>query len=441
MYPVSRVANSKRKLARRRRSSRAAAALVAAAATATTTALVSVPAQAAQAVTLTFLNTGASPQVIKYFDSTVIPAFEKANPGVTVQMSTVDWGASFTKIETGAVAGTADDVFLMGNIMLPVLASKHGLYPLTKFVTGWRVAKQLNQPALHAGVWDNVQYAVPVNLDVRGLIYNKAMFQKAGIAKPPTDWAQYEADGAKLVQKSGSRIKVEGVDWAIDNSVGLSQTFNLLITEAGGSLFHNGKGGSATFTGDSVAGAQALNYLVSFYKKGISSTSFIDVGSAPTPVALGEAAMEMNNAGSFSEASPAVAKDLVMTAPLSSTAGGKPVGQEFVNKLGIYSKTKHPQQAWAFIKYLYTPSILSKWDQLLGEAPPLPSLANRAPWNSGVYHAMVEDEQYAKVFPVELQSTTIDEDLTRVVEDVVYQKTSVPAALSEMKSMITPLLK
>ncbi len=420
---------------------RAPATLLTATAALLASTIAATPAHAAQPVTITFLNTGANPQVIEYFDRTVIPGFERSHPGISVQMSTVDWGDSFTKIQTAVVAGTADDVFLMGNIFLPVLVSKHGLYPLTKLVAKWPVARQLNQPALHAGAWDNVQYGVPVQLDVRGLIYNKTMFKQAGISAAPTDWAQYQADATKLVQKSGGQVKVEGADWAIDNSVGLAQTFNLLISEAGGQLFRNGKGGRATFTGDSPAGTRALEYLQSFYKQGLSSTSFVDVGSTPTPVALGEAAMEMNNAASFSQASPAVAKQLVMTAPLSAGPGAKPVGQEFVNKLGIYARTKHPLQAWAFVKYLYTPSVLSHWDQMLGEAPPLASLADQAPWNKGVFHAMVENEQYAKVFPVELQSTTIDEDLTRVVQAVIYQKTPVAAALSEMKSMLTPLLK
>ena len=84
--------------------------------------------------TITFLNVGATPSVLNYFNQTVIPRFEKLNPNISVQMSTVAWGSSFTKLETGIVSGTADDVFVMGNIMLPTLASKHGLYPLTKFV-------------------------------------------------------------------------------------------------------------------------------------------------------------------------------------------------------------------------------------------------------------------------------------------------------------------
>lgn len=399
------------------------------------------PSAVAKHVNLTFLNTGASPQVISYFDKTVIPQFEKTHPNITVQMSTVAWGSSFTKIETGVVAGTADDVFLMGNIFLPVLASKHGLYPLTKFMKGWTVAKQLNQPALQAGMWNGVQYAVPVNLDVRGLLYNKTMLQQAGITSPPRTWAQYKADAGRLVKKSGGQVTREGVDWAIDNSVGLAQTFNLLIDEAGGSLFKNGPNATATFTGDSPAGKKALSYLVSFYKDGLSSTSFIDVGSAPTPLALGKAAMEMNNAGSFSQAPPSIARQLKMTAPLAATSSSHPVGMEFVNKLGIYAKTKHPRSAWDFVSYLYTPSILSKWDQLLGEAPPEESLASQAPWSAGPFHAMMKDEKYAQVFPVELQSTIIDEDLTRIVGDAVYQRVSVPAALAEMKAKLTPLLK
>jgi ABC-type glycerol-3-phosphate transport system substrate-binding protein len=119
------------------------AAVGASVATIAATVLPSTSASASSPVTITFLNTGASPQVLSYFDDTVIPGFEKASPGINVQMSSVAWGSSFTKIETGVVAGTADDVMLLGNIFLPVLASKHGLYPLTKFVKGWAAASCL----------------------------------------------------------------------------------------------------------------------------------------------------------------------------------------------------------------------------------------------------------------------------------------------------------
>lgn len=394
-----------------------------------------------QDVTITFLNVGASPQVLAYFNQTVIPDFEKIHPNITVDMSTVPWGESFTKLQTSVVAGTADDVFVMGNIMLPTLASKHGLYPLTKFVKNWSVARDLNQPALKAGIWDGVQYAVPFNLDVRGVIYNKSMFKKAGITSPPTTWNEYRVDAAKLVQKSGGQIKVEGADWAIDNSVGLAQTFNLLLTEAGGQMFKQGPNGSATFTGNSAAGKKALNYLVSFYKGGLSSTNFIDVGVAPPPISLGEAAMEINNASALADASPSIASQLQMTLPLKATSTSKPVGMEFVNKLGIYARTKHPNSAWDFVSYLYTPTVLSKWDQLLGEAPTETSLANTPAWSSGPFHAELVNAKYAQVFPVELQSTVIDEDLTSIVDAAIYQKESVPAALAQMTSQITPLLK
>ena len=54
---------------------------------------------------------------------------------------------------------------------------------------------------------------------------------------------------------------------------------------------------------------------------------------------------------------------------------------------------------------------------------------------------MILNEKYAHVFPVELQSTIIDEDLTSIVGDAIYQKISVPQALAQMKSELTPLLK
>lgn len=382
-----------------------------------------------------FLNVGANPQTMQYFQSTVIPQFEKKYPNVQVQMQTVDWGTSFTKITTGIAGGTAPDVFIMGGIWLGPMVAQHALLPLNKYIKHWSEQKQYVPGAWKDGRLKATQYAIPFSLDARGLIVRTDLLQQAGI-KVPTTWAQYMNAAKRLRVMSGSNIKQEGADWGIDDSVGLQQAFSQLFLQAGGQYF-NAKGNKAEF--DSPAGHTALQYLLTFYKQQLSSASVKTVGSAPPPVATGQAAMEFGNTGAITAATtyaPQIAPQLKMVTPLKFTGGSTPRGLLFVNKLGIYSKTKYPQAAWEWVQYISQPQVLSKWNQVLGALPPLFTLEKQAPWNSGPALDSLKVANYDVPQPSNPAMFSVIHIINDSISQAIYGKLTVNQTLQQIDQQI-----
>lgn len=389
--------------------------------------------------TVSFQNAGASPEVTAFFNDTVLPQFAGKQPNIKVSLSNVSWADAGTRLQTGAVSHTNTDLFIIGSTTQPSLSNLKGLKSLTGLASGWDAFSQLNAGAVDSCKSAGDLQAIPFTLDVRGVVYNQSMLAKAGISTPPQTWDEYKAAAGKLVQRSGNQITVEGVDWAIDNSYGLAQSFYLLLVEAGGELF-SGSPYSA-FAANSPEGLKALEYLGSFYADGLSSPNFKVVAASPPPIALGQAAMSMNNAGAITQASPAIASSLNFTNPLMMSTSGKPVGLQFVNRIGMSADTKNADAAWEFLTFLFTPAILAKWNALLGQVPPLPAAASLDPFTSGLYHQAAAAAQYGKSIPAVVQSPKIMTVITQLVSAVVYQQKSPQDALSQMQSQVDPLLK
>jgi multiple sugar transport system substrate-binding protein len=128
----------------------------------------------------------------------VISGFEKANPGAKVKLQMVSWTDINQKITTLVSTNQAPDVlnldayanFAGDDLLLPaddVLSKKTQGDFLDKFSEN--------------GKFDGTQYGIPFVGSVRGLFYNKDMFQQAGITSPPKTWDELRADAKKISAK------------------------------------------------------------------------------------------------------------------------------------------------------------------------------------------------------------------------------------------------
>ncbi|MDA8061400.1 MAG: sugar ABC transporter substrate-binding protein [Actinomycetota bacterium] len=397
------------------------------------------PSSSGSPVTISFLNVGATPQALAYFNGTVIPDFERANPKIRVTMETTDWGSAFTKITTAVASKSSADVFIQGGIWLGSLASDHALLPLTKYVSHWSGAKYMPASELATGKLDGTQYAIPYYSDLRGLWYNKADLRAAHLA-PPKTLAQLRSDAAKLVVKRGGSITREGMDWAIDNSIGLQQSYTELLYTLGGHEFNAAKTAPAL---TSPTAEKALDYLTSFYKDGYSSTKFVDVGSAPATIAIGKTAMEVNGFAVYTEAEqydPSIVKDLGFE-PFPTSTGSHPVALSFPTKLGIYAGTKHPEQAWKFLSYIVSPAVESKWDSLIGELPADTNAKLGSPWSTALAKSFFSLASISKAQPVIPVMLKLGPIVNTDLEKAVTGQASPAKALAEANSSVAAMMK
>jgi multiple sugar transport system substrate-binding protein len=207
-------------------------------------------------ISVASLIPGSTPAATTAFNAQV-QQFEKQNPGITVQSVQYDWtGPTFA---AELAAGTLPTVFTVPFTDGRSLGENGQLANLTKYAKALPYFKQFNPAVIAEGTDAKGQViAIPTAAYAQALQYNRQIFSNAGLNpnKPPTTWAQIEADAKLITQKTGATGFSEM--GANDNTAGWILT---TITDALGGRMETGIGTKATATFDNPAAVQALDIL------------------------------------------------------------------------------------------------------------------------------------------------------------------------------------
>ena len=110
---------------------------------------------------------------------TIVQAFEKANPNITVQVTTLPYKDYATALQTDLAAGTQADTFDIEYANLRSYVANGAVAPL-EGVDG----SKYKQSLLQSYQSDGKQYALPSSFSDVVLYYNKALFDAAKVAYP-----------------------------------------------------------------------------------------------------------------------------------------------------------------------------------------------------------------------------------------------------------------
>ena len=128
--------------------------------------------------------------------SPIIAEFEKANPGLKVEMQQLTWQNGFEKIVAAVSSGTQPDLCELGSTWVPKFAADGVLSDLTADVTDLREEYLFWESCTLNGT----VFGVPWVAGTRALFYNKDLFARAGLdpEKPPETWSQLSACAKKI---------------------------------------------------------------------------------------------------------------------------------------------------------------------------------------------------------------------------------------------------
>ncbi|MGW2708353.1 ABC transporter substrate-binding protein [Streptomyces sp. NPDC001356] len=164
-----------------------------------------------QDTTINFWHAWSAPNEVKAVKS-LVAGFEHAHPNIHVN---VVGNMTDDKINQALRAGgeKAPDVissFTTNNV--GKFCSSGALVDLNPFFekSGIDPEKTFPKPMNEYTQFDGDRCTVPLLGDAYGLYYNKTAFEKAGIARPPRTWSEFEADARKLTIRQGSGYKQLG---------------------------------------------------------------------------------------------------------------------------------------------------------------------------------------------------------------------------------------
>ena len=322
--------------------------------------LLNVPATAATTQTLTIWSTGGDSDAAVMAEAGKL--FEKANPGVKVKVEAISWGDGYAKVLAAAAAKSGPDIFT-GGLSWGISAGDKGA------LADLRALNVVNtvQPRVPAQIYKALVgykstkvYAVPYDLTLMMMFYDKGTLSKAGITAAPKTIDEFNSAAAKL-KAAGIKTPVYN-EWGNGDWLG----FFSWLYSSGGALYD----AKCNVTINNAKGVAALNQ----YKK-----LYTDFG-APKP---GVADWSMNDnikqgkygigfSGNFQASSYyTYYKDYKnwAAAPVPAAPGSKSVA--FIGGRGIsimgYASGTQQRLAAKFIKTLYDRSVVRQMN-LVGAA-------------------------------------------------------------------------
>jgi multiple sugar transport system substrate-binding protein len=223
----------------RRRGTQAAAVLTAAAALGLGGMMTAPSALAASTSAKTTIEWWASPISTSGPDlrKTLIAAFEKAYPNITVNLQTAPTNTDTNEadLETTISGGSAEPDVFMGDVIWPGTFGAHGFaVPLSKYLPKSFFSQFA--PGLTAGAsYKGQVYGAPFFQDQGFLYYRKDLLTAAHMAVPKT-WQQLETDAATLVKMG--KVKY-GFVWEGDSYEGGTCDFMEYYADTGGQVLNS----------------------------------------------------------------------------------------------------------------------------------------------------------------------------------------------------------
>ena len=233
--------------------------------------LINVPARAASQ-TLTIWSTGGDA------DAAVMAAagklFEKANPGVKVVVNPISWDDGYAKVLAAAAAKSGPDIFT-GGLSWGISAGNKGALADLRALNVVNTVQPKVAPQIYkalVGYKSTKVYAVPYDLTLMMMFYDKGTLAKAGITTAPKTIDDFNAAADKL-KAAGVKSPVYN-EWGNGDWLGW---FSWLYSSGG--AFYDAK---CNVTINNAKGVSALTQYKSLYssygapKPGVADWSMND---------------------------------------------------------------------------------------------------------------------------------------------------------------------
>ncbi len=183
----------------------------------------------------------------------MIKGFNKTYPNVTVKLQIEAWANFTAKVQARIQGNDAPDILNDNNFGE---AADNLLYPMDEVVSKDTLATIVPSLLKNGQGTDGKQWALPDIASARILVYNKDLFDKAGITSPPKTWDE-ELAAAKKISALGNGISGYGMPLGHEEA---QVEASLWIWGNGGSWVTDGKIKANTPT--NIAGFEAMKNFI-----------------------------------------------------------------------------------------------------------------------------------------------------------------------------------
>ena len=368
----------------------------------------------------------------------LLPDFERAHPGIRVEVQQLPWSAAHEKLLTAFAGDSTPDICQLGNTWIPEFVALGALAPLDARAA----ASAIVDPGDYfAGIWETNRvagklYGVPWYVDTRLLFYRRDLLAEAGFAAPPRSWAEWTA--------MLDAIKARGAPdrYAIVLPANEFEPLVALALQEDDPLLRDG---DRYGNFESAGFTRALAFYAGMFRNGYAPPATnADVSNVWNEFARGRFTFYISgpwNIGEFERRLPKALQSSWMTAPLpgpdgpgASIAGG--------SSLVLFQRARNKAAAWQLIEYLSQPSVQERFHALTGDLPP-----RRSAWRDGalandIYAGAFRDQlERVKPTPKVPEWERIANEIRLAAERVAHGDLSVAQATKELDARADRILE
>ncbi len=403
------------------------------------------PAGAADKVKLTLLTHWGTKEQKDPMDK-IIAEYTKANPDVTIDHQTVTFDQLLNRITTGQLGGAAPDIYHFYNLWMPDFIGSNLLATPPADVTG-NIKSAYSEGTVGGASYKGTTWGYPTEVDLYQLIYNKKLFQAAGVEKAPETWDELKAAAEKLtVKDSAGKVTQAGFMLLPSWDSGVVHPFTSLLWSNGGQYVASDYS-KALF--NEQPGVETLQLQLDMIK---AKTAILSTNLAnDADFESGRAAMTImaNWWGATLRASK-IGMENVGVAQIPHTAGHQPVALQYEWLWGVSQTSKNQDAAWKFLTWLNSPrsegTSSPMGDFLTSALNAIPGRtsdqkAHEAVLNDPFVKPFVEAAPTARSEPIIPGAQEIKTALEKQIEAAWYGQKPGPDALSAAAKQADSILK
>jgi multiple sugar transport system substrate-binding protein len=336
---------------------------------------------------------------------TLVSEFEQTYPAIHIKAQYIPTGDGLIqKLVAANQSGTAPDISWIHPDFLDKLVEAGAILPLDAFIQGEdRLAEAELQDIfpslLDAGTYRGVLYAMPMEATSLALLYNREHFRNAGLDPnhAPQSWDELKEYSAKLTVDHDQDGRIDQYGFFVpvfpasgDLNIWMILQWTPFLWQAGGSEFNPGQ---SEVTFNSEAGVQALALWKWLYEREEFSRFGIahDLGFAS-----GKLAMVLDGPWNLPRYRQMKNMDWAV-APLPAGPAGRATylaGEQ----LAIFTQSKHPKDAWRFVKWIVQKDVQARFSMHSGYLP-----VRRAVLGMDVYRRFLSTDSALKAFVDQMQ--------------------------------------
>jgi len=383
----------------------------------------------------------------------LIGRYQKEHPGVEIRAQYVPSGdALIQKLITAVQSQSAPDISWIHSDFLQDLVEANAIYRIDELMTGTDSLtrsdlKDIYPPLLLQAELRGTLYSIPMEATAIGLLCNRELFRNAGLDpdRPPTTWDELRAFAKKLTLDRNGDGKADQMGFFVpvfpsSGPLGgwMVWQWYCFLFQAGGNVI-NSEQTKVLYHED--AGVAALTLWKNMYEELNLNSFTIDYEVA---FASRQLAMTLDGPWNIPRWNQIKGLDwMVAPLPAGPAKRATVVGGEY---LSLFRQSRHPREAWEFMKWMLRPEIQAMWSMKSGYLP-----VRHAVRDVAEYRLFLEHNPALKAYvdqldvgqapnPVDYESLKITRNIAEAIEKATLGKMDPRTVLDESAAKSNALL-